>query len=219
MGKTFVTAGLARALRRKVSAVRVLKPVISDFSPETADESDSAVLLRALGREPTLENIEDISPWRFAAPLSPDMAAAREGRVIDFDGLVDFCRAANTANPDYTLIEGVGGVMVPLTETHTVLDWIAALDIAALVVVGSYLGTLSHTLTALAAMRGRGVAVAGIVVSESEDQPVPLAETAETLARFAPDIPIQTVPRSTLDDPAFERLVDLVVRVSGPLSG
>ncbi len=56
--------------------------------------SDPGVLLAALGRPVTLEEIERISPWRFAAPLSPDMAAAREGRAIEFDALLDFSRRA-----------------------------------------------------------------------------------------------------------------------------
>ena len=66
-----------------------------------------------------------------------------------------------------TLIEGIGGVMAPLDARHTVLDWIAALGAPALLVVGSYLGTLSHSLTAAAALRQRGVALLGVVVSES----------------------------------------------------
>jgi dethiobiotin synthetase len=91
----------------------------------------------------------------------------------------------------------VGGVMVPLDAEHTVLDWIAALAAPALLVVGSYLGTLSHSLTALAALQQRGVAVAGIVVSESQHQPVPAAETMATLTRFAPGVPVRLLARST----------------------
>ena len=60
---------------------------------------------------------------------------------------------------------------------------------------GSYLGTISHTLTTLSAMRGRGVPVAGLVISEFEQSPVPLAETAETIARHAGALPIALLPR------------------------
>ena len=85
--------------------------------------------------------------------------------------------------------------MVPLDERHTVLDWIAALGAPALVVAGSYLGTISHTLTTLAAIRARGVAVAGLVISESPESPVPLAETAETINRHGGPVPTVLVPR------------------------
>jgi dethiobiotin synthetase len=211
VGKTYATCALARALAAEGRDVRVLKPVISGFTAENLEESDSVQILRALGQEPTDAVVAAISPWRFEAPLSPDMAAAREGRRVSFDDLVRFCRDEVMGHSGDTLIEGVGGVMVPLDETRTVLDWIAALELPALLVVGSYLGTLSHTLTAVQALRAHGCAIAGVVVSESEDQPVPLAETVATLKRFEPGIPIRVLPRV----PAFEAdgraLLDLLV--------
>src|SRR6202012_761398 len=111
--------------------------------------SDPAELLAALDCPATLIEIERIAPWRFGAPLSPDLAAQREGRVVDFNALVGFSRAAITGARGVMLIEGVGGVMVPLDDRHTVLDWMTVLRIPVLLVAGSYLGTLSHTLTAL----------------------------------------------------------------------
>src|SRR3546814_14976999 len=109
-----------------------------------------------------------MSPWRFAAPLSPDMAAAREGRSVPFDELVDYCRsrAAEASGP--LLVEGVGGAMVPLGACHNVLDWIAALGFPALLVSGTYLGAISHALPTLAALGARGVEVAAIVLRSEE---------------------------------------------------
>lgn len=194
VGKTLVTAALARQLRARGDSVDVLKPVISGFDPADVETSDTGILIDALGEEISPDSIDRVSPWRFPAPLSPDMAAAREGRRIDFDALVEFCRIRSEGR-DRLLIEGVGGAMVPLTDSLTVRDWIAAADAPALLVVGSYLGTVSHTLTALEALRARKVAIAGIVVSESPDSPVPVSETAMVIARFAGDVPIATVPR------------------------
>lgn len=183
VGKTFVTALIARQLRAAGRSPRVLKPVLSGYDPALTEDSDPGVLLRALGVAPTPEAIDRVSPWRFAAPLSPCMAAAREGRAVPFDDLVGFCRAeAAAAGP--LLIEGVGGAMVPLDDSHTVMDWMAALRCPALVVGGAYLGAISHCLTTVEAMRGRGVPVAAIVLSEAEPGPVPAAETAAVIARF-----------------------------------
>jgi len=145
-------------------------------------------------------NLEAISPWRFAAPLSPDMAAARENRTIPFVTLVDFCRTPNAA--DVTLIESIGGVMVPLDDRHTVLDWLVALDAPALLVVGSYLGALSHSLTAVTALQARGARLAGIVVCESVEQPVPAEETAAALARFVRPAAVRVLPRGATPDTA-----------------
>lgn len=209
-GKTYVTAALGRALTEKGFSVSALKPVISGFDPDALDDTDTALLIRSLGGEPTEDAIEACSPWRFAEPLSPDMAAAREGRAIDFNTLLRFSADAQKGPEDVLLIEGIGGAMVPLDDRHTVLDWMAELGAPALVVAGSYLGTLSHTLTTVAAMEGRGVAIAGIVLDESEDSPAPLSEIAETLARFLPGLGIATVPRNASPEDVLGALKDMI---------
>jgi len=201
IGKTLVTAALAWQLRRAGRSVRALKPVISGYTEETRAGSDTTILLRSLDIPVLPDSVGAVSPWRFAAPLSPDMAAAREGRALDLDAIVEFCRNAMAGPEDVLLVEGVGGVMVPLTARETVLDWMAAFGAPALLVVGSYLGTISHTLTAVAALRARGIPLAGIVISESGESPVPVAETRETIRRFVGDIRIAVVPRLSGPDP------------------
>ena len=196
IGKTFVTAGLVRHLRGQGKAVRALKPIISGIEDLAA--SDTGALLAALGEPITSANIDRLSPWQFKEPLSPDMAAAREGRAIPFDDLVRFCRDA--VRDDMLFIEGVGGILVPLDDQRTVRDWARGLGLKLIVVAGSYLGTISHTLTALEAIASADLGVAALVLNESETSPVPLAETAATLARFAPGIPIVPLPRHARDE-------------------
>ncbi len=205
MGKTFVAAGLIRRLRASGRQVEAVKPVASGFDPAHPQASDAAVLLDALGQKVTSEAIARVSPWRFRAPLSPDIAARREGRALDFAAVVEFSRQELAAASDLLLIEGIGGVMVPLDDAHTVLDWMAELAIPALLVAGSYLGTISHTLTALGMLGARGIAVGAVVVSESLDAPMPLDDTVAAIARFAPDAGVIGVPRLACgrDHPAF----------------
>lgn len=200
VGKTLVTATLAWQLRVRGDAVDVLKPVISGFDERAVQDSDTGVLLRALGRDATPAAIEAISPWRFAAPLSPDMAARREGRHIDVDAVAALC-VARAAGRSRVLIEGVGGVMVPLNASHTVRDWIAAVGAPAILVVGSYLGTISHTLSALEALAARRIPITGIVISESPESPVAIEETAEVIARFAAGVTVIVLPRLAGDEP------------------
>ena len=195
IGKTFVMLQLMAELTAAGRRVRARKPVASGFDAAQPEGSDTALLLHAQGLAIDAANLDVVTPFRFAAPLSPDMAAAREGRSVDFDALVASCRATGDRGT-VTLIEGIGGVMVPLDASHTVLDWIEALRAPALLVVGSYLGSLSHSLTAVAALRQRGVALLGIIVSESAEQPVPADETAATLARFVAPVPVRVLPRA-----------------------
>jgi dethiobiotin synthetase len=193
IGKTYVSAMLTRELK-----ARAIKPLVSGLDEETFPGSDPAQLLAAMGEPVTYENASLVSRWRFRAALSPDMAAKREGRAIDFDELVAECVSAAKRH-DPLVIEGVGGLMVPLDERHTVLDWMKALKaetgLAPLLVVGAYLGTISHTLTSLAVMRAENIAPRVIVVSEREPGPVPVGETAAAIAHFAGGIPVRIAPR------------------------
>jgi len=199
IGKTHVCCRLLATLPAALTR-RCLKPVISGFDAANAADSDTARLLAAQGLALDDATIAATSPWRFRAPLSPDMAAAREGRAIPYDELVAFSRAP--PGVELNLIEGVGGVMAPLDEQHTVLDWIAALDATTVLVVGSYLGTLSHTLTALAVLQQRAVDVLAIVISQSAEEPVPMDETRASLKHLAPDVPVLVMPRDPAGDAA-----------------
>jgi dethiobiotin synthetase len=194
IGKTFVTAGLIRFLRAAGRAVTAIKPVVTGFDSDNAGDSDPGVLLAALGLEVTADQIDRISPFRFAAPLSPDMAARKESRTIDFDVLVEFCRRAIIGHTGAILIEGVGGVMVPLDERRTVLDWMAALGRPAVVVTGSYLGSLSHTLTCLEVLQRRDIPIKVLIVNETAGSTVPVADTVATLRSFARTVPVVTMP-------------------------
>jgi dethiobiotin synthetase len=201
VGKTYVVRdliGYERACGRSVEAV---KPIVTGFDPDALEGSDPALILEALGRPVGLGLIETVSPrkWRYRTPVSPDMAAAREGRPIDFDNLIMTCRLyAEFADGNHKLlIEGIGGAMTPLDQTHTVRDWIAALEIPAILVAGSYLGAISHTLTTLEALNAKRISVREIVISESAQSPVPPSETAGTLARFTA-VPIRILRRDIL---------------------
>jgi dethiobiotin synthetase len=194
VGKTFVTAALVRHLRSSGKDVDAFKPVVSGFDPANVAGSDPGMLLSALGRAATSEAIDRIAPWRFAAPLSPDLAAKAEGRSIDFKALVEFSREIAYGR-GRIFIEGVGGIMVPLDQIHTVLDWMSTLRIPVLLVAGSYLGTISHTLTALHVLAQRNLDIAGVVVSESATPGASLDDTVATIARFAAPIDVIGVPR------------------------
>lgn len=199
IGKTYVTAALTRSIRARGGAVRVLKPLASGVAPLAAAafaDSDTARLLAAAGLPITQANVDACSPWRFAAPLAPDQAAAAEGRRLELGELLAWCRMRmGEAAPDETvLIEGVGGLMSPITEKATGLDWLLGLGCPAILVAGSYLGAISHALTALAVIQARAIPLQGVVVSESEPS-AGLDETIDALQRFGPEAPIIALKR------------------------
>lgn len=213
IGKTFVTAALIHTLRRRGRPVEALKPVVTGFDPAQSARSDPGILLAALGEPVTPATLDRIAPWRYAAPLAPDMAAKRAGQALDFEALVAVIRHAVDEARDVLLIEGVGGIMVPLDDKHTVLDWMAALSLPILLVGGSYLGAISHALTALDALRHRDLIVKAIIVDETPGSSVDLAETAATIARFAKPVPILALPQlanAETAHPALQSLADLL---------
>ncbi|MEW6164591.1 MAG: dethiobiotin synthase [Pseudomonadota bacterium] len=197
LGKTWLTAGLLAAWRARGVAARALKPVMSGHDPARHAESDAAII----GARPTT--------WTYAAPLSPDLAAAKEGKAIDFDALVDWCRDAIASSDGLLLIEGIGGTMVPLDARHTVRDWIAALNVPALLVCGSHLGALSHALTALAALREAGVVPAALVVNESAGSAVSLDDTLASLRPHVGAVPVIALRRD--DAAGLGRLAELLI--------
>jgi dethiobiotin synthetase len=131
------------------------------------------------------------------------MAAAAENRVLAFSTLTRWCEDKIAAAEDgaVVLIEGVGGVMSPLTPDATNLDLIKALKRPAILVTGTYLGALSHALTALETLKAHGAPVQALVLNESADSTVDFGATLATLRRFAPDVAIAPLRRGA---PALE---------------
>ena len=160
IGKTLVTAILCHQLTRVGRAVRPSSRWFPASRP-TIRPAIPALILRSLGQSPTPQSIAAIAPWRFAAPLSPHLAARREGRTIRIDDVAAFCREQAAQTDGLLLIEGAGGVMAPIDDAHTGLDLIARLGHPVILVTGSYLGAISHTLTALRRARGAEIVVRG----------------------------------------------------------
>jgi dethiobiotin synthetase len=213
IGKTFVVRGLIKQLVARGRTVEALKPVITGFDPRTAHASDTGRLLSALGRALTPEHLAEVSPYRLREPVSPDLAARLEGARIDFKALNAFCRAAIGRNKDALVIEGIGGIMVPLDERHTVLDWMVEIDLPVILVAGSYVGTLSHTLSALDVLDRHELKVMAVVLSETPGSAATLADTADTVRRFANGTEVFALPRlpdAMLDHPVMAAIADLM---------
>ena len=153
IGKThFITSFIKEIIAYK-KTVKAIKPILTglDYDNIAESESDSANILKVLGKSVNLENIQEISPFTFKTPSSPDIAAKIEKKAeIDYKKLSDYCfNFLETGEEDYALIEGIGGIMVPINRHKTILDLIKELDIEIILICGNYLGTISHSLNVL----------------------------------------------------------------------
>lgn len=204
VGKTVLSAGLIRwARNRGVKAVGV-KPVETGCVLRSGMlyPEDGAVLQEASQGDITLD---ECCPYRFSLPAAPYRAAAMEGSRIHVAELEEHVRTI-VAGADLTVVEGAGGLMVPIYEKTLMIDLIKSLAFPVLLSARTRLGTVNHTLLSLEALRSRGIRVLGIVLSPCTDQSGPEEEyTPRDIARLAEDIPVVTLPRfdpDELRDPA-----------------
>jgi len=201
VGKTYVTCALIRALRERGTRVAALKPVASGVEPGKEEESDAAHILEALGIPPTEENFARITPFSFRAALSPDMAAHREGMKLEIGDVLAACQRKFDA--DILLIEGAGGIMSPIARGHLNIGLAAALGAPVLLVAGTYLGTISHILTAFSAFQLHKIPLRGLVLSESPEGPLSPEEIRDALKQYVAGLAIVALPRGGEIDPAI----------------
>jgi dethiobiotin synthetase len=166
-GKTYVSAALLREMARRGRPALGLKPLMSGYSPEKLEESDAGRLLLAQKRPVTAESVAEICWKSFTEWSAPNVAARRAGVTLDYAEMLSWVRGKLDAHEGVRLVEGAGGVMSPLTDTHTNVDLMEDLRLPAVLMASNYLGAVSHTLTALEVLWSREVEVAAIVVTQA----------------------------------------------------
>jgi dethiobiotin synthase len=182
VGKTWVSAALARAWAAEGPVV-YRKP----FQTGVVSESDAAADAAALA----LPGVRAETGVTLALPLSPLAAAEAEGRALDLDALASW--ATRPAPGARVLLEGVGGVMVPLAPGRHFLAWATDLGIPAVLVARGGLGTLNHTLLSAEALMLRGWRLAAVLLNPGLDgSHAAAAANAAILRRFLP-VPVHTL--------------------------
>jgi dethiobiotin synthetase len=161
VGKTEVACALVAGWRARGLDVGVMKPAqsgVEDGEPTDADRLRDA----AGGADP----LALVCPYSLRAPLAPAVAARLEGVEISLPHLVA-CAGELARRHQALVVEGAGGLLVPLTESHTYADLAAALGLPVLLVARAGLGTVNHAALTCEALRARGIAVAGVVLNRA----------------------------------------------------
>ena len=156
-----VAAAIAAAFGARGERVRAFKPVLTgtDEPPESAWPPDDELLAAAAGQEAAT-----VAPYRFGPPVSPHLAAELAGEAIDPATLLAGARGA-AVDADALVVEGVGGLLVPLTPRYLVRDLARELALPLVIAARPGLGTINHTLLTLEAARAAGLRVAGVVLT------------------------------------------------------
>lgn len=193
VGKTHVSCALLRALRRRGRSVAARKPAESGCA-EVAGElvpADAVALREAAGAD---EPLATVCGLRLAEALAPGIAAERSGASLDMEALVRAYRA-RAAAVDLLLVEGAGGLLVPLAGKVDCAELAARLGARLIVVVGVRLGAINHALLTLQAARQRGLAIEGVVLNHlSQDTDSAKKTLRESLARLDPAPILAEIP-------------------------
>ncbi|MBI3356699.1 MAG: dethiobiotin synthase [Nitrospirae bacterium] len=163
VGKTLVAAAVALALKKRGHAVGVMKPIETGVSPSRVTQSDAA-RLRAIAESE--DPLGAICPYQFAWPIAPLAAAQAEQRAINPDVIRKVYRL-HASRYDWTVVEGVGGVSVPITPSTDVMDLIVRLKLPSVVVSRSGLGGINHALLTIEALRRRRIAIVALVLNQT----------------------------------------------------
>lgn len=210
VGKTIVTAGLVRFARRRGLRALGVKPVETGCALRSGSlyPEDGAFLVAASEKALTLD---DVTPFRFSLPASPARAAAMEGRKLTVSDLVEHVSALEEGS-DLLVVEGAGGLMVPIQENRMMIDLVERLGYPVLLVGRTRLGTVNHTLLSVSALRARNIEIAGIVLSCSFPEAGPEEDyTPRDIARLVGDIPVLVLPFLNADDSKNpERIADVM---------
>lgn len=217
VGKTFISCGLIKAMRSMGMHVCPMKPVETGCTMKNGEliPGDTEKLMKA---SDISGPVDIINPFRFKKPLAPSVAAALEGKRIDRRTIL---RTYKKLSETYetVIVEGAGGIMVPIHKQYYVLDLIHDLDLPVIIVSRPGLGTINHSLLTVEAARSRGVKILGIIFNNASNTRRDLSfKTNPEVIHTSGKIPvIGTVPfmehtHKEKSEKMFDKITDAVLQ-------
>jgi len=207
VGKTYIAAGIASALSSRGVDVGVMKPAETGCRIRAGKlvPSDALNLMKAANVHDALSNV---NPYRFRNPLAPLVAAELEGKKIEEDKILSAWYTLSRRH-EFMIVEGAGGVMVPLTEKYLYLDLVVALGLPALIVARPGLGTINHTLLTISVLQEKDITISGIVVNYADSRKTGPAEKTSpaVIERISGVKIVGIVPHGSQD---FDGIVELI---------
>jgi len=194
VGKTVVAGGLVLALRAHGFDVGVMKPAATGCRSRRGKTlaEDVEFLMEAAATD---DERELVCPYMLRDPLAPQVAAEREDSRLDIRRIRSAFQKLRSRH-DAMIVEGAGGVYVPLRPRYYMLDLMSDLGLPALVVIRPALGTINHTLLTLDALRARKIPVAGVIMNNYPKRPSLAERTNPEVLRDCPGVPfLGVLPR------------------------
>jgi dethiobiotin synthetase len=185
VGKTIIAGGLAAVLKEKKIDVGVFKPLLSGISRE--DPASDTSLLKQMSQ--TSLSYEEITPFEFKEPLAPYVAGKLEGKIVGIEEVLSHWEKIRKKH-DFFIVEGAGGISVPLGEHFLVSDLMKAMKLPIVIVARPNLGTFNHIFLTVHYAKSLGLTVAGIVINGISDHPDLAEKTNPKLIEELCGVPI-----------------------------
>jgi len=200
VGKSVLAAAICAALAGRGERVAAFKPAVTGLDEPPGEWGHDHELLASVATAG--QTAEDVAPYRFGPALSPHLAAELAGEEVDVAAILAEARAAGRS-ADALVVEGVGGLMVPLSSQYLVRDFVVDLGMPVVIAARPGLGTINHTLLAVEASRAAGLRIAAVVMTPWPHDPQPIElSNRETVAKLG-EVDVQALPvtsRSRLGD-------------------
>lgn len=182
VGKTFVASLIVKALKESGIDVGVMKPVETGCAQKNGVlKPQDALLLKKAAQVD--DDIDIINPYRFKEPSAPSVAARKNGRQIKLSK-IENCYKKLASRHDFMLVEGAGGLLVPLNNKETILDLIKLLKLPVIIVAASKLGAINHTLLTIKCAKQAGIKMLGIIFNNPIQQKKSFLMNMEEVKRF-----------------------------------
>jgi dethiobiotin synthetase len=219
VGKTYVAVCITTALKQRGIDAGVMKPVETGCHVRNGrlTPRDTLKLMKAAR---VSDPISLVNPYQFRNPLAPFVAASLEKKKIDANKIISAYQALSGKH-DFMVVEGAGGVMVPLSQTYCFLDLAEDLGLPVLIVARPGLGTINHTLLTIAALRKRKLRIAGVVINYAEKRKTGTAEKTnpEVIEEISKVGILAIIPFKTKNiDTVVNRLLENQNHMTSPLS-
>lgn len=193
VGKTVLAAAIAAAAVARGLTIAAYKPAVTGLDDEPGDFGRDHELLAAVanaGQTP-----EEVAPYRFGPAVSPHLAAEMAGEALDPELMVQRAHA-QAERADALVVEGVGGLLVPLATEYLVRDFAGELSLPVVIAARPGLGTISHSLLAIEACRAVALRIQAVVLTPWPDEPSRMEQSnMETIERFG-EVPVIGLPRT-----------------------
>ncbi|MDD5434759.1 MAG: dethiobiotin synthase [Nitrospira sp.] len=214
VGKTFVSAGIASALKKRGVNTGVMKPVHTGCRSRNGAliPEDTLYLMKAASVD---DPIELVTPYMFREPVAPSVAAEKTNTIISVGKIIKSYKALCRRH-EYMIVEGIGGIMVPIKKDIYVADLIKKLGLPAIIITRPDLGTINHTLLTIDYMKNKKIHIKGIVINHTARGKKTLAvkTCSETIEKHSGIAVIGVIPFLTgvapLNHKSFEDILKLI---------